>query len=295
MYKNLQFGNNSAPAHNVRDLNTGLKRIELTGAFFYTAPGPKMLWQFGELGYDFSINHCPDGTVSTNCRTDKKPIRWDYRDMVQRKRVYDVFAALNKLRAHAWYKDVFIANNTTIDRNLGGAFKTLRIRSALDSSCIVVIGNFDVTPQTGQVVFPVAGTWYNYLTGATTTATGAAQSFTLQPGDYLVLLNRNLVNTVITSSGGGPSLISGKLAAKISPNPVTDNSLLEIKMPKTAKAEVILFDAGGRQLEVLFSGVLAKGARHISLQGKIDNLPAGSYYTKLNAAGLETTIKFIIQ
>jgi len=295
MYKNLQFGNNSNPAHNVRDFNTGLKRIELTGAFFYPAPGPKMLWQFGELGYDFSINRCPDGTINTNCRTDKKPVRWDYRDVVQRKRVYDVFGALNKLRAHPWYKDVFIANNITTDRNLGGAFKSLRIRSALDSSCIVVIGNFDVNPQTGQVVFPVAGTWYNYLTGVTTTATGAAQSFTLQPGDYMVFLNRNLVNAVITSSGGDPALSSGKLAAKISPNPVTDISLLELYMPKTARAEIVLFDAGGRQLDVLFSGVLAKGVRHISLQGKTDNLPAGSYYTKINAAGLEAAIKFIIQ
>ncbi|MBK8951116.1 MAG: hypothetical protein IPM85_00935 [Chitinophagaceae bacterium] len=76
---------------------------------------------------------------------------------------------MNKLRFHSWYKDVFIANNTTIDRSLGGAFKYLRLRSANDSSCVVMIGNFDVNAQSGSVTFPVAGTWYDYLRGGTIT------------------------------------------------------------------------------------------------------------------------------
>lgn len=130
----------------------------MTGAFFYMGPGPKMLWQFGELGFDFSINRCTDGTVNNNCRLDKKPIRWDYKTEPNRKRIYDVFSNLNRIRFHPWLKDVFIANNTTIDRNMSGAFKSLRLRSANDSSCIVVIGNFDVTAQSGSVTFPTAGT-----------------------------------------------------------------------------------------------------------------------------------------
>ena len=78
MYKNLQFGNTANASHNVRDLNMALKRIEMCAGFFLTAPGPKMIWQFGELGYDFSINRCVDGTINNNCRLDNKPIRWDY-------------------------------------------------------------------------------------------------------------------------------------------------------------------------------------------------------------------------
>ncbi|MBK8951115.1 MAG: hypothetical protein IPM85_00930 [Chitinophagaceae bacterium] len=90
MYKNLQFGNTSNVAHNVKDLNTALKRIELCGSFFRTRP--KMIWEFGELGYDYSINRCEDGTISNNCRLDKKPIKWDYASVVNRKRVYDILA-----------------------------------------------------------------------------------------------------------------------------------------------------------------------------------------------------------
>jgi hypothetical protein len=40
-----------------------------------------------------------------------------------------------------------------------------------DSLKIMVIGNFDVTATTGSVTFQNAGTWYNYLSGGTRTAT----------------------------------------------------------------------------------------------------------------------------
>ncbi len=139
MYRNLQEGDNSNPSHNIRELNVALKRIELCAGFFFTGPGPKMIWQFGEMGYDFSINRCENGTVNNNCRLDKKPIRWDYLQTIERKRLYDIYTSLNKLRAHGWYKDIFIANNINLTRSLGGAFKTMTIRSALDSSMLCVI------------------------------------------------------------------------------------------------------------------------------------------------------------
>ncbi|KAA6301353.1 MAG: hypothetical protein EZS26_002550, partial [Candidatus Ordinivivax streblomastigis] len=32
-----------------------MKQLAVNTAFFLTVPGPKMIWQFGELGYDISI------------------------------------------------------------------------------------------------------------------------------------------------------------------------------------------------------------------------------------------------
>lgn len=295
MYKNLQFGNTGNAAHNIRDLETALRRIELTGAFFYAAPGPKMLWQFGELGYDFSINRCTDGSINNNCRLDNKPIRWDYKTVSQRKRVYDVFSNLNRIRFHPWYRDVFIANNISLDRDLGGSFKSMRIRSATDSSCIVVIGNFDITAQTGSVTFPVSGTWYSYFSGATITSTGSAQSFTLQPGEYRVYLNRNLVSTIITAAGGGPAVPADQLAASVFSNPVTSNSILEINVPKTGMVQAMLYNSAGQQMGPVFSGSLVKGIRRISLAGKVENLPAGSYWIKITGANQSIAAKFVIQ
>ena len=294
MYKNLQFGNTSNSAHNVRDLNIALRRIELTAGFFYTAPGPKMLWQFGELGYDFSINRCVDGTINNNCRLDNKPIRWDYQNVIQRKRLYDIYASLNKLRFHPWYKDVFIANNINLTRSFSGAFKSMTVRSATDSSILCVVGNFDVTPQTGSFTFPVAGTWYDYLNGGTFTATGTAQNMTLQPGEYHVYLNRNLINAVTTpvTNNNTPG---SQLLASVYPNPAQSNSILDIDVPQTGKVQVDLLNNLGQKLTTVFAGNLTRGKHRLPLTDKINNLPAGTYLLNVQSVNKSTPVKLVIQ
>lgn len=290
VYKNLQFGNSSG-SYNTKDLNTALKRIEQCAGFFLAAPGPKMIWQFGELGYDYSINTCLDGSVNPNCRLDKKPIRWDYQTVVQRKRLYDIFSAMNKLRFHPWYKDVFIANNINITQNLGAAFKSMTLRSALDSSMLCIIGNFDVIAQTGSFSFPSAGTWYDYLNGNTFSATGSAQNITLQPGEFHIYLNRNLVNAVVTGTGG-PNAGDNTLWSRIYPNPARIDPVMEIHIPKTGKTKIDLYNGNGQFIKTIFSGNLVKGDHRIPVTG---NLCAGFYWVKIVAAEREATLKFIVQ
>lgn len=187
MFKNEQYGN-SAGSYNVKDIPTALKRMEMNGAFFFTIPGPKMIWQFGELGYDYSINTCVDLTINNNCRLDQKPIRWDYLQDINRKHLYDTWAKLMKLRSNPLYKNTFTTNRITQD--FSNAFKWLKVTT--DTSNILVIGNFDVVPQTGSVTFQNAGTWYDYLNGGVPfTATGTSQTFLLQPGEFHVYLNRS--------------------------------------------------------------------------------------------------------
>jgi glycosidase len=294
MYKNLQFGNNSNSSHNVRDLNVALKRIELCAGFFLTAPGPKMIWEFGELGYDQSINRCVNGTVDPNCRLDNKPILWNYQQIIQRKRLYDIFSSLNKLRFHPWYKDVFIANNINLVRNLSGAFKNMTIRSATDSSMLCVIGNFDVTAQTGSFAFPNGGTWYDYLNGGTITATGSAQNFTLQPGELHVYLNRNLVNAVITPVSNNTTP-GNQLLAAIYPNPAQPISVLDMDVPQTGKVQIELLNSLGQKVSTIFSGNLSRGKHTLQLQDKINNLPAGAYLLQLQSLNKTTALKFVIQ
>src|SRR5439155_3221769 len=60
MYKCLTEGQANG-SYNIKDLATGLKRNEMTAAFLLAMPGPKLIWQFGELGYDLSINTCDNG------------------------------------------------------------------------------------------------------------------------------------------------------------------------------------------------------------------------------------------
>lgn len=277
MYKNLQFGN-AAGSYNVKDLNTALRRIELTGSFFYMMPGPKMLWQFGELGYDYSINYCPDGTVNANCRTAIKPIRWDYQSVVNRQRIYDVFGALNKLRVHPWFKNNFTSNR--IGRSLSGSFKWLQVTT--DTSNICVIGNFEVTQQTGTVTFQNAGTWYNYLTGETFSATGSAQSITLQPGEYRVYVNRNVVNQIITAAPTTPAN-AASYTARLYPQPSSDLTWLELNLPRSGAVQAQLIDGNGVVLRSLVDRRFTAGTHRISLQEAVRGLPTGTYWVRLQS------------
>ena len=57
MYRTRAYGNVSG-TYNTRDLFTALDRQRLAGVFFLTVPGPRMLWQFGELGYGGGPGEC---------------------------------------------------------------------------------------------------------------------------------------------------------------------------------------------------------------------------------------------
>lgn len=187
MFKNNSYGNVSG-SYNVKTLATGLSRMQAASAFDLLVTGPKMIWQFYELGYDFSINRCGNGTISTNCRTDKKPIRWDYLQNADRKKLYDAVSALMKLKNR--YSDVF-ATDLASGYDLGcNTFKFFQINNAVLN--VTVIGNFDVVAKTKTIVFQKTGTWTNYITGTTYNFTNTSQSITLQPGEFRVLLDKNI-------------------------------------------------------------------------------------------------------
>jgi len=294
-FKNIKYGNSSG-AYSVKDFATALRRMELNAAFMLTIPGPKLIYEFGELGYDFSRCHLATNGEGGDCNTklDPKPIRWDYQTVIQRKRVYDIYSSLNKLRFHPWYKDVFIANNINLNRSLGSAFKSITVRSATDSSMMCVVGNFDVTAQSSTFTFPSAGTWYDYLNGGTITTTGSAQTINLEPGEYHVYLNRNLVNAVTTpvTSVNNPGQ---SFSAVVYPNPAQPSSLLEINVPVSGKVQVDLLTVSGQQLATVYSGALARGKQQVPLADKINNLPAGIYILSIHAKNEKQLIKLAVQ
>jgi glycosidase len=289
-YKNIKYGNSSG-SYNVKDTATALKRMELNAAFMLTIPGPKMIWEFGELGYDYSRCYLSTNGEGGDCNTklDPKPIRWDYLQNIQRKRLHNVYAELIKLRFHPLYKDVFITNQIT--RDLTNGFKWLQITT--DTSKICIIGNFDVTSQTGSVTFQTAGTWYDYLDGTTLTATGAAQSITLQPGECHVYLNRNVVSNIAT-----PVTVINRsvtnLFLKVYPDPVWQTAAIDITVPETGNVQIDLLNIAGQKLENIHSGFLSKGSHVINFNNTA-NLPAGMYVLKLNTKSGSGAIKIVLK
>lgn len=190
MKKNLMYGANSG-TYNVKDTVTGLKRNAMATAFWAMMPGPKMIYEFGELGYGYGINTCTDGvTENDGCRTAKKPIRWDYNKDPKRRALYDVYADLLRLRAQPAYAITFTSG--TVNANVGNGVTLKWMSVAGPSLKVMVMGNFGVTSQTATVTFPGTGNWYSYLTDSVTNIAATTTSVTLKPGEYYVFTSVSL-------------------------------------------------------------------------------------------------------
>lgn len=151
-YKQSQWGNGWIKTN----LTQQMKQLETNTAFFLTVPGPKMIWQFGEMGYDISIDY--------NGRTGKKPLHWEYLDNASRARLKDTYAQLIQFRMKN--ADMF-SSSATLTWKVGvsdwanGRFLTLS--NASGTKKVVVIGNFSNSDITASTTFPFTGTWYNAL------------------------------------------------------------------------------------------------------------------------------------
>lgn len=179
MFKNLEFGN-SNNTYNVKSLPTALSRMQTAGAFFFTVPGPKMIWQFGELGYDVSIDY--------NGRVGNKPIRWEYFSDENRKALYDVWAQLIKLKIN---EPIFETSNFETDFNASTGLKkihlTLNEASDDDIKYVTIIGNFGVTTQSINPDFQETGVWYEFLKeNKKYVVTDTQSAIVLAPGEFRV-------------------------------------------------------------------------------------------------------------
>ncbi|MDI9337972.1 MAG: alpha-amylase family glycosyl hydrolase [Alphaproteobacteria bacterium] len=204
-YQNLNFGN-SYNGYNTQDLNTALGRQGMAAALYLLVPGPKMIWQFGELGYDYSINYCDDTRNSTDCRTNAKPVRWDYFTNPNRKGLYDVFSKIIKLKLDPSFSNTFHQLDAgRVRYDFSGNIKWLNLYD--QNLQIVVLGNFDVARQSGNVNFSSLGTWYSLLNNVTFNVNTYNLNVNLAPGEYYILSNRPLNNNRIWASFNSGGII----------------------------------------------------------------------------------------
>jgi len=167
-FKNSAYGNSSG-SYNIKDLATGLKRDEMGAAFMFSSPGPKMLWQFGERGYDISINNTD--------RLSDKPPHWEYMSDANRKHLFKVYSQMIK-----WKIANPVFTSTTFKYSLNGAVKTIQMTDP--SNSIEVVGNFGVVNNTAAIAFPSTGTWVDNFTGVTINVSALPYNMTLAPGEY---------------------------------------------------------------------------------------------------------------
>lgn len=259
-YKCETWGNSNGD-YRIKDTATTLERLAMNALFFYTIPGPKMIWQFGELGYDYSIDF--------NGRLGEKPIRWDYLDDPGRNYLYKFDGALIKLRTE---NPAFETTEFTL--SLETPLKKI-VLTHPDMN-VAVIGNFDVQPGTIVPGFTHTGTWYEYFTGQSLAVTDVSKPVTLNAGEYKLYTDVRLEKPPIdtTDTGGcgeGPVLL-------VYPVPANEFTV-EVCLDDQTSLVVEALDLTGRKVTEIYNGTL----------------PAGTYQFPWSArsAGLSQGIGFI--
>ncbi len=182
MFKNLEFGNEDGD-YSVKNLDTALERVQAAGAFFFTVPGPKMIWQFGELGYDVSIDF--------NGRVGNKPIRWEYFDVPARKAIYDEWSDLIRLRVN---EPIFETTDFTMDLAAESGLKKIQLTDpdATGNAIrhVTIIGNFGTTTQSIDPSFQETGIWYEFLEdNLKYVVVDANKEISLMPGEFRIFGN----------------------------------------------------------------------------------------------------------
>jgi glycosidase len=199
MYKNLIFGNSNSN-YSIRNLQTALDRTKLTAPFLFLLPGPKMLWQFGELGYDKSIFQCSDGTVpqpygTDNCKLGNKPSAWEdqlnYIADPYRLNVYNNFARVIKLKKH---EDIFNRVPQSLELSNQYIKKMVFVDPEATGDAIskvIVVGNFDLVKRTTVLTFDTNDQWYDLIkNNAVVPIENNKLELNLAPGQYVVIADK---------------------------------------------------------------------------------------------------------
>jgi 1,4-alpha-glucan branching enzyme len=242
MYKNITYGNSTNSAYNIKDTLIALQRQELAALFFFTIPGPKMVWQFGEIGYDYSIDF--------NGRVGEKPIRWDYLNNSLRQSLNKFYTSLINLKKT---QDLFSTRDYTT--TLTGATK--RINLTGNGKAASIIGNFDVQPSTIDPAFSHTGYWFDYFSGDSINVTATNAPVNLGIGEYHLYTDFR-----ITPSDSLPSSLPNGI--NVYPNPTTGKFTITFKSEKPGRIRIILDDINGKQITSFYDKDSPSGIQELN-------------------------------
>jgi 1,4-alpha-glucan branching enzyme len=223
MYRNLQFGNSSNTTHNVKTLDVALSRMSAIGAVSLLVPGPKMIWHFGDLGWDSSLFTCNNGTLNNasvtipgDCKLDTKPQpQWtgSWLANSNRNKIYNDWAKMIALKTT---EPVFLGATTIVNSN--SLAVNIKITNANLSSNqlkdVLILANFDVRAQNVATGFQYAGTWYNLMDHTTINVTDVTTPINIPAGEYRIYGNKQATLAIQDFEKGN--------TVSVYPNPVSN-------------------------------------------------------------------------
>lgn len=280
MYKTITFGA-SQGSYNTKDLKTALKRMELNSLFFLTIPGPKMIWQFGELGYDVSID--------AGGRTSEKPLKWDYYLDPDRHRLYLIYKLLNDLRktqpVFATYDDSY---------SLSTPLKQLQLNHS--SMKVNILGNFGLTTSLMNPSFSQTGMWYEYFSTDSLNVVNVNDQISLKPGEYRLYTTRKLPSPKLILGIEDQKIVKSNNIVSVYPNPSSGEFTFEVHSLYPTAVALSIFDINGRLVRQIRSYISPDVKQIVKWDGRFadgTSAPAGIYLVNISTSTYYQVFKII--
>jgi len=262
LFRVLNEGGSSGD-YNTRNLQTAIKRMELSTVFFLSIPGPKMIWQFGELGYDVSIDY--------NGRLGEKPERFAYYWDTDRKQLYQVYSHLTALRAQ---EEVFSTDDYSY--SLSESTKSLHLNHS--SMNVTVLGNFGLTERTIDPRFQQTGTWYEFFSGDSLEVSNINGGITLSPGEYRLYTSHRMDIPEFSLDNSPVRKPQPESRINVFPNPAYDDVSVEISTVGSEEITLGLYDITGKQ--ILQTSALDSKTAAGNVNWDLSGLEPGIYFIR---------------
>ncbi len=205
--------------YNAKDPLIMYERVKMAAAFTFLYPGPKMLWQFDELGYDIHIDF--------NGRTGNKPLPWGpdglgYYEDPLRRHIYSTYQGILDVRNQIQAQT--LADAATNHKETG---YTRRLAYDTPGNDLVVIGNFGLDTENIDPQFTQTGIWYDYFSGDSITVSNVAEAIELKAGQWHIYTTERL------SEGMEGVVEVYENPVRINPFPFTKNQEITITFDAT--------------------------------------------------------------
>jgi glycosidase len=206
-------------AYNIKNEEIMFERVKMSAAFLLLSPGPKMIWQFDELGYDIDIDF--------NGRTGRKPFPWgnnslNYYENDLRQNIYKTYKGLLDVR-----KKVGASSMMSSIQKIKNTGSTRRYSYDTGNIDLVLLGNFATSTQSVNPEFSIMGTWYDYFSGEEINVTNLTSPISLAAGEWHIYTTVRLTDSLpgVVETYSNP--------VTISPSPFGINDNITIRFDAT--------------------------------------------------------------
>jgi hypothetical protein len=242
MYKNITYGNSDGE-YDIKNFDIALNRMKAAGALFLTVPGPKMIWQFGELGFEKSINTCEDGTVSENCKLSRKKSAFelDMQNDPTRVKLYNTWSRILNIRRS---ESIFKTANFTTTFSSDLKYMILNDDNSDNIKKIIIIANFGTqTKEVNGNILP-NGEWYDLFGNNLKINISDQNKLSLNPAQFIMLGDKKSSveddeNLLLSNE----KVLNKKI--KVYPNPSKENIYIEMDRSIELPLKASLFNSSG--------------------------------------------------